>query len=65
MVEVNLVQLQKNLNEVEYPVSKKNLIFYAEEKGVDEGVLRMLKNLPNKQYQTQAEVRKALSEDNK
>jgi hypothetical protein len=62
MVKVNLMQLEKNLNQVEYPVSKKNLIMYAEQKGVDEGVLRLLKKLPNKQYETQAEVSKAISE---
>jgi hypothetical protein len=62
MVKVNLTQLEKNLNQVEYPLSKKNLIIYAEEKGVDEGILRLLKMLPNSQYETQADVSKAISE---
>ncbi len=62
MVKVNPMQLEKNLNRVEYPVSKKNLIIYAEQTGVDEGILRVLKKLPNKQYETQAEVSQAIGE---
>ncbi|GAA6620007.1 DUF2795 domain-containing protein [Scytonema sp. NUACC26] len=60
MIRVNYVQLQKSLNEVQYPVSKKDLIFYAEEKGVDEGVLRAFRNLPNQQYQTPVDVSQAM-----
>jgi hypothetical protein len=62
MVKVNPMQLEKNLNRVQYPVSKKNLIIYAEQTGVDEGILRVLKKLPNKQYETQAEVSQAIGE---
>ncbi|MUG94387.1 DUF2795 domain-containing protein [Scytonema sp. UIC 10036] len=60
MIRVNHVQLQKSLNEVQYPVSKKDLIFYAEEKGVDEGVLRALRRLPNQQYETPTDVSQAI-----
>ncbi len=62
MVKVDPMQLEKNLNRVQYPVSKKNLIIYAEQTGVDEGILRVLKKLPNKQYETQAEVSQAIGE---
>ncbi|MDF5706567.1 MAG: DUF2795 domain-containing protein [Nostoc sp. S4] len=62
MSTVNLVQLQKNLNEVTYPLSKQDLLKYAEEKGIDERVLRALKQLPLKQYETLDDVSKALSE---
>ncbi|MEH2070825.1 MAG: DUF2795 domain-containing protein [Nostoc sp.] len=61
MTTVNLVQLQKNLNEVTYPLSKQDLLKYAEEKGIDERVLRALKQLPLKQYETLADVSKALN----
>lgn len=57
---VNRVQLQKNLSEVQYPVSKKALIMYAEEKGVDERVLRSFKDLPNQQYQTPLDISQAI-----
>jgi hypothetical protein len=57
---VNRVQLQKNLSEIQYPVSKKALIMYAEEKGVDEGVLRSFRDLPNQQYQTPLDISQAI-----
>jgi Protein of unknown function (DUF2795) len=60
MIKVNLVQLQKNLNEVNYPINKKDLIKHAEEKGADEKILRALKQLPLQDYETLATVSKAL-----
>ena len=62
MATVNLVQLQKNLNEVDYPVSKKDLIKHAEEKGADEVILRTIKQLPLEQYETADDVSKAISD---
>ncbi|MBD6617458.1 DUF2795 domain-containing protein [Komarekiella sp. 'clone 1'] len=62
MMRVNTVQLQNSLNEVSYPLSKQDLVRYAEEKGIDERVLRALKQLPSKEYQTLADVSKAISE---
>lgn len=52
MSKVNSAQLQKNLTGVHYPASKKDLVMYAEIKGSDEQVLRALKQLPDKQYET-------------
>ncbi|MBW4684410.1 MAG: DUF2795 domain-containing protein [Komarekiella atlantica HA4396-MV6] len=62
MIKVNTVQLQHSLNEVSYPLSKQDLVRYAEEKGIDEKVLRALKRLPSKEYETLADVSKAISE---
>lgn len=62
MMRVNTVQLQNSLNEVSYPLSKQDLIRYAEEKGIDEKVLRALKQLPSKEYKTLADVSKAINE---
>lgn len=64
MAKLNSTQLEKNLNEVNYPVSKKDLIMHAEEKGADEKILRALKQLPNQQYETPADVGKALLDKN-
>ncbi len=64
MIKVNSVQLQKNLNEVDYPVSKQGLVQHAEEKGADEGVLRALKQLPSKQYATPTDVSNAIGDLN-
>lgn len=59
---INPVQLQKNLNEVDYPISKLGLVMHAEQKGVDEKILRALKQLPSKQYETPIDVGKAIDE---
>ncbi|MBD2432890.1 MULTISPECIES: DUF2795 domain-containing protein [Fischerella] len=64
MTTVNSVQLQKNLNETNYPISKKDLIKYAEEKGFDEKILRLLKQLPSIQYETSVDVSKAIANIN-
>lgn len=56
MIQINQVQLEKNLKAVNYPVSKYDLIKYAEEKGIDEKILRALKQLPSKQYETLDEI---------
>ncbi|BAZ14979.1 hypothetical protein NIES4071_68490 [Calothrix sp. NIES-4071] len=60
MIKVNVVQIQKNLNEVNYPINKKDLIKHAEEKGVDEKILRIFKQLPLRDYETLSDVSKAL-----
>ena len=62
MAKVNPVQLEKNLNEVDYPISKKDLIKYAEQTGTDEKVLRVLKQLPSKEYETPTDVSKAIGD---
>lgn len=61
MAKVNLEQLEKNLNKLNYPVSKKDLIKCAEEKGTDEELLRALKKLPSNEYETLADVTKAIN----
>jgi hypothetical protein len=61
ITKVNPAQLRKNLKQVNYPLSKKDLIKYAEEKGVDEHILRALRCLPSKQYQTVDEVNEAIN----
>jgi hypothetical protein len=60
MTRINLVQLNKSLNEVDYPISKKDLIKNAEEKGADEKVLRVLKKIPYKDYETATDVSEAI-----
>jgi Protein of unknown function (DUF2795) len=62
MSKVNSAQLEKNLTGVHYPVSKKDLIMYAELEGSDEQVLRALKQLPDKQYETLTALSNAICE---
>jgi hypothetical protein len=61
ITKVNPAQLRKNLRRVNYPLSKKDLIKFAEEKGVDEHILRALRSLPSKEYQTVDEVNEAIN----
>ncbi|MBW4612511.1 MAG: DUF2795 domain-containing protein [Desmonostoc vinosum HA7617-LM4] len=62
MAKVNSVQLQKSLNEINYPLNKEDLLRYAEEKGIDEGILRAFKQLPAKQYQSSTDVSQSIKE---
>ncbi|MBW4602513.1 MAG: DUF2795 domain-containing protein [Calothrix sp. FI2-JRJ7] len=61
MIKVNMVQMQKNLSEVNYSINKKDLIKHAEEKGADEKILRVFKQLPLRGYQTATDVSEALN----
>lgn len=61
MIKVNMVQMQKNLSEVNYPINKKDLIRYAKEKGADDKILRFFKQLPLRDYETPTGVSKALN----
>ncbi|AUT04569.1 hypothetical protein CLI64_29450 (plasmid) [Nostoc sp. CENA543] len=60
MIKVNQIQLEKNLTNVNYPLSKYDLIKYAEEKGIDEKILRALKQLPAKEYATLDDISHSL-----
>ncbi|WP_242045535.1 MULTISPECIES: DUF2795 domain-containing protein [unclassified Calothrix] len=55
------VQLNKNLHELNYPISKKDLIKNAEEKGFDEKVLRILKKIPYQDYENSTDVSEAIA----
>lgn len=60
MAKINPVQLQKYLKGVDYPASKQDLIKHAEQAGADENVRSTLEQLPDEQYQTPADVSKAV-----
>jgi len=62
MKNITPVQLQANLKTITYPASKQDLIKYAEEYGADEKILRALKKLPQKHYETIAAINQALNE---
>ncbi|MBD2344147.1 DUF2795 domain-containing protein [Anabaena subtropica] len=61
MDKISSDKLRKNLLKINYPITKKELVKYAEETGVDEQVLRALKTLPSKQYQTLDEVNQGIN----
>ena len=62
MAKVNPIQLQKHLKGVDYPASKEDLIEHAKQQGADENALSALQQLPDEQYETPADVSKAIGE---
>ncbi|NJO72814.1 MAG: DUF2795 domain-containing protein [Leptolyngbyaceae cyanobacterium RM1_406_9] len=60
MASVNPIQLQKHLKGIDYPVNKENLIKHAKEHGADENVISVLDQLPDKEFETPADVNKAV-----
>ena len=62
MAKVNPIQLQKHLKGMDYPASKEDLIEHAKKNGADENALAALEDLPDEQYETPADVSKAIGE---
>jgi len=62
MAKVNPVQIQKDLKGIDYPVNKQDLIKHAQQQGADENVCSTLEQLPDQQYETPAEVSKAIGD---
>ncbi|WP_017720495.1 DUF2795 domain-containing protein [Kamptonema formosum] len=62
MAKVNPVRVQKDLKGVDYPASKQDLLEHAKQHGADENVRSTLEQLPDQEYQTPAEVSKAIGE---
>lgn len=46
---------------MDYPASKEDLVKQAEEKGADDQVLSFLRNLPERNHETPANVNKEMS----
>jgi len=57
---VDPIQVQKALGGVDYPADKEDLVKNAEKKDADDDVLSALKDLPDKKYETLADVNKEL-----
>jgi len=57
---VDPIQVQKALGGVDYPADKEDLVKNAEKKDADDDVLSALKDLPDKKYETPADVNKEL-----
>ena len=57
---INPIQIQKFLKGVDYPASKSDLLKNAEREGADEDVRTTLERLPDKEYESPADVSQAL-----
>jgi predicted transcriptional regulator len=62
MATVNPIQVQKFLKGIDYPVSKEDLIAHAEENGADDNVLDTLEQIEEDEFETPADVSKAIGE---
>jgi hypothetical protein len=60
MPHVNPIQLQKYLKGVDYPASREALLANAKKMGADENVFSSLKQLPNEDFETPADVSEAI-----
>ena len=62
MDKVNPIQLQKHLKGLDYPASKDEIVRTAQEQGADENVRQTLDRLPDREFQTPAEISEAVGE---
>lgn len=62
MSKPNPIQVQKDLKGIDYPASKQDLIDHAKKHGADKEVQSLLNEIPEQDYETPAEVSKALGQ---
>lgn len=56
------MQLQESLAGLDYPVSKEDLVRWAQETGLDTQTLQLLRSLPADQFQSPADIGDAIIE---
>lgn len=59
MAKINPIELQKALKGVDYPAKKSDLMKAAESNGADQETRSTLENLPDKTFDTPADVNEA------
>jgi hypothetical protein len=62
MARVNSIEVQKYLKGIDYPMNKENLVKHAQENGADKELQSILQELPRDEFQTPADVNKAIGE---
>lgn len=62
MAKVTPIEIQKFLKGVDYPAAKEDLVQHAEDQGADENVLSILEEIADQEYETPAEVSKAIGQ---
>ena len=60
MAKANPIQVQKFLSGMDYPASKDEIVKHAKSKGADENIMDTLEQLPEEDYETPADVSKAI-----
>jgi hypothetical protein len=64
MAKANPIEIQKHLKGMNYPASREDIIQHAEEHGADEDLRSLLEELPEDEYETPADVNKAIGQIN-
>lgn len=64
MATINPIQLQKYLKGMDYPARKADLIKRAEQNGADDQVRSTLEQLPDQEFDSAADVSKAVGQIN-
>lgn len=62
MAKANPIEIQKHLKGMDYPASKKEIIDHAGKQGIAEDLKQVLEQLPEDDYETPAEVSKAIGQ---
>lgn len=62
MAQANPIEIQKYLKGTNYPASKQDLVSHAKEQGADDDTISVLEKLSEDQYETPADVSKAVGE---
>lgn len=62
MARINPIEVQKHLKGINYPVNKADLINHAKQHGADENLQSLLEELPEDNYETAADVSKAIGQ---
>ncbi len=62
MAKVNPIQVQKFLGGMDYPATKDEIVKHAKSKGADENIMDTLEQLPEDDYETPADVSKAIGQ---
>jgi hypothetical protein len=62
MAKANPIQVQKFLSGMDYPANKDELVDHAKSKGADENIMQTLEQLPDEDYETPADVSKAIGQ---
>lgn len=60
MAKVNPVEVQKFLNDVDYPISKDDLLEKAESEGADEGIISTIREAPMDEFNSPSDLSEAI-----
>ena len=61
MAKVKPLELQKYLQQINYPVNKERLITYAQQQGAEQEIVSALSKFPDKTFLTSSEVSQTLT----